>query len=68
MSTEVSTVRQNLMSDRTYSPYCGADRCRYVYPRTTWDNTAKQFKCRCGWMSSFPAEFISRYVEKHQLT
>lgn len=38
-----SVVRNNLMNDSTYRPYCGNDRCMH---RTTFVNG--QFECRCG--------------------
>ena len=55
-------VRRNLMEQVGYSPYCGADRCFLTWPRTSFDG--EQFKCRCGWRSEFPAEFIAEYKAK----
>lgn len=61
----MSVVRDNLMNVPGYSPYCGDTRCRYRMPRTSWDGA--QFKCRCGWRSEFPADFIERYKSKWHL-
>lgn len=58
----MSIVRNNLMNQKGYSPYCGADACVLTWPRTTFDG--QQFQCRCGWRSSFEAEFIDRYKAK----
>ncbi len=64
---EESTVRHNLMNEKGYSPYCGADGCLYSMPRAKWSDTKKQFTCSCGWVSQFPDDFINRYVEKWSL-
>jgi len=58
----MSIVRRNLMEQQGYSPYCGADRCRHTWPRTSFDG--EQFKCRCGWRSGFEPEFIAEYKAK----
>lgn len=58
----MSLVRENLMTREGYSPYCGGERCSHLMPRTTWDG--EQFKCRCGWRSQFPADFIAEYKAK----
>lgn len=58
----MSLVRINLMTREGYSPYCGGERCPLQMPRTTWDG--EQFKCRCGWRSQFPADFIAEYKAK----
>ena len=55
------------MDDKSYTPYCGAERCTLAMPRTTWNAVLQQFTCSCGWASQFPTEFISRYVEKHSI-
>lgn len=52
----------SLMERQGYSPYCGAERCRYTWPRTTFDG--EQFNCKCGWRSGFDPEFIAQYKEK----
>lgn len=58
----MSLIRDNLMNERGYSPYCGADRCPATWPRTRFDGS--QFKCVCGWRSGFDAEFIAEYKAK----
>lgn len=62
---EITIVRENLMNNKNYSSYCGAVSCIYRMPRTLWNG--EQFECKCGWKSSFPEDFISRYKEKHNL-
>lgn len=67
----MSIVRDNLMNREGYTPYCGNQKARDSYggchnPRTYF--TGEQFKCyRCGWQSSFPADFINQYKEKWAL-
>ncbi|HET8885567.1 MAG TPA: hypothetical protein VFM70_04350 [Salinimicrobium sp.] len=68
----MSIVRDNLMKEAGYSPYCGAELCkpRYTYPlkgerwpRTKFDG--EQFTCpKCGWQSEFDKEFIEGYKNK----
>jgi predicted RNA-binding Zn-ribbon protein involved in translation (DUF1610 family) len=61
-------VRNNLMNEKGYTPYCGNNisiwsegGCRN--PRTYFNGN--QFVCPfCGWVSVFPDEFIKRYKEK----
>lgn len=66
--TESSIVRQNLMDDVNYRPYCGAFDKRCTLPRTQYRTIDSQFICsECGWVSSFPEDFIKRYKEKHSL-
>jgi hypothetical protein len=55
----MSTVRENLLTRRGYTPYCGNQRCLFRMPRTIFNGT--QFACQCGWRSSFEPEFIERY-------
>lgn len=58
---ENSIVRHNLLTVPGYSPYCGGETCKSS-PRTRFDG--HQFRCACcGWSSSFPADFIERYLE-----
>lgn len=65
----MSTVRENLMNESGYTPYCGNDNA-YGYgpgqchmPRTRFDG--EQFVCpHCGWRSQFPADFIAEYKAK----
>lgn len=60
-----SIVRHNLMTERGYAPYCGAELGCNI-PRTKWDG--EQFRCPCcGWRSQFPDDFIAGYKAKwHQ--
>ena len=55
----LSVVQKNLLKVPGYVPYCGGN-CREM-PRTTWKPDVGQFQCRCGWQSSFSAEFIQKY-------
>lgn len=57
-----SLVRNNLMREKSYTPYCGSDNCRYGMPRTRW--FSGQFMCSCGWTSEFDAKFIKEYRKK----
>lgn len=61
---EETVVRNNLMTDLNYTPYCGGHKCNYRSPRSVWNSYKKQFTCKCGWVSQFPDEFIDRYVKK----
>jgi predicted RNA-binding Zn-ribbon protein involved in translation (DUF1610 family) len=55
-------VRDNLINVKGYSPYCGNHKC-YEMPRTHFDGS--QFYCNnCGWVSSFPVDFIKKYTDK----
>ena len=55
-------VRENLMTKKGYSPYCGNTDCDTM-PRTIFDGN--QFCCPCcGWKSQFPQEFIDEYKKK----
>lgn len=61
-----SVVRDNLMNQRGYSPYCGNDKCPVV-PRASFNG--KQFVCKsCGWVSQFDPKFISQYKRKWRLS
>ena len=68
---EESIVRENLMTEKDYRPYCGNPNSRNKWsgccnPRTTWNGN--QFECpNCGWLSQFPSEFIDRYKAKWQI-
>jgi len=70
---EASIVRQNLMDDIGYRPYCGNDVQRNTFrgcsnPRTIWDPVLSQFRCLgCGWTSDFDKDFIDRYKAKHNI-
>ena len=60
----MSIVRQNLMSQRGYTPYCGNVLCATM-PRTSFRNG--QFQCSwCGWRSAFDQAFIDAYKAKWQ--
>jgi hypothetical protein len=59
----MSIVRENLMKQKGYPPYCG-NRCKEM-PRTRFNGD--QFECGCcGWKTSFPIEFIDEYKRKWQ--
>lgn len=64
---ENSIVRENLMTEKDYTPYCGHDRCLFRMPRTKWSALKQQFTCTCGWVSSFPKDFIERYKKKWKI-
>ena len=57
-----SVVRNNLMREKHYTPYCGAESCTYGGPRSRW--VQGQFMCPCGWTSDFDADFIKEYRKK----
>jgi len=58
-------VRENLMTEKNYTPYCGSETCRLM-PRTNFNG--RQFVCpNCGWVSEFPLEFITEYKNKWNL-
>ena len=65
---EISTVRENLMNEPHYSPYCGSNIPRFEKggcdnPRTNFNGS--QFVCpHCGFVSKFPDDFIIRYKSK----
>lgn len=71
METETTIVRQNLMTQEGYTPYCGSDIARHEMggcdnPRTKWNG--QQFVChKCGWCSKFTADFIERYKERWKI-
>jgi predicted RNA-binding Zn-ribbon protein involved in translation (DUF1610 family) len=59
-------VRNNLMTQLGYAPYCGSDPCT-SFRRSRFDG--EQFVCpHCGWRSQFPDDFIFEYKAKwHEL-
>lgn len=64
---EKTIVRENLMTQEGYTPYCGNNppinirQCSM--PRTFFNG--EQFVCPCcGWISTFPKDFIDRYKSK----
>lgn len=63
-----SIVRQNLMKDINYRPYCGSTNLNCYSPRTHYRESDGQFICpNCKWISKFPQDFIKKYKEKHNL-
>lgn len=58
----MSVVRDNLMNEKGYTPYCGNLDCTRGMPRTKFDG--HQFKCNCGWRSDFERGFILNYKQK----
>lgn len=59
----MSVVRNNLMTQRGYTPYCGNGNCRGLMPRSKFNGN--QFECHsCGWESEFEPEFIAGYKSK----
>lgn len=59
----MSIVRDNLMAQKGYTPYCGDDKGLCPLPRTHFDG--EQFFCKhCDWRSSYDVEFIAKYKEK----
>lgn len=70
---EISIVRENLMTKKGYTGYCGSELCLprtqfspERWPRTKFNGT--QFVCpKCGWVSKFPIDFINRYKTKWNL-
>jgi predicted RNA-binding Zn-ribbon protein involved in translation (DUF1610 family) len=67
---ENTVVRENLMTEKGYTPYCGSNISRDVRggcdnPRTHYNKKINQFVCpKCGFTSQFPPDFIKRYKEK----
>ena len=58
----ISIVRENLLNQKGYTPYCGNESCRTM-PRTKFDG--EQFICPdCGWRSEFPIKFIEELRKK----
>jgi hypothetical protein len=60
-----SVVRNNLMNQQGYSPYCGNTLSRTE--RNGCDNPRTKFNGEqfiCGWISQFPKDFIEMYKEK----
>ena len=39
----MSIVRKNLLTESNYKPYCGANKCIALYPRTVFNGM--QFVC-----------------------
>lgn len=55
----MSLVRENLLTQLNYTPYCGNASCVFSMPRTAFNGN--QMECRCGWQSQFEPEFIEQY-------
>jgi len=70
--TEETIVRENLMTQEGYTPYCGNNAGRKIAggcsnPRTKWNGG--QFRCtECGWTSQFPFDFIKKYKVRWAIT
>ena len=60
----MSIVRENLLTEKGYRPYCGDWNCKAGMPRAVFKND--QFECRCGWRSEFEPDFIKKVVEFNQ--
>ncbi len=63
MATDLSIVRENILTRPGYTPYCGNEKCRYHWPRTEFKRG--QFECRCDWRSSYEPEFIARRAKEN---
>lgn len=57
----MSIVRQNLLKDPAYAPYCMT--CSRM-TRMSW--TGSQFRCQCGAQTAFEPEFIERVIAFRQ--
>lgn len=65
---ETSIVRQNLMDDKNYRPYCGSNIINDCYNPRTELRPDGQFICpNCKWISKFDNDFVKRYKQKHGL-
>ena len=70
---ELTIVRENLMNEKDYTGYCGNSWTEQKnkgcdMPRTEWVSELNQFRCpKCGWVSKYPDDFISRYKERWSL-
>ena len=69
--TERSIVRENLMNQKGYTPYCGNPKARQdvggcANPRMIFNG--EKFVCpKCGWVSKLDEEFINRYKVRWNL-
>lgn len=61
----MSVIRDNLMTQPGYTPYCGSRSCKLHWPRSYFDG--EQFACNCGWRSEFEPKFIAEYKAKWNL-
>jgi len=56
-------IRENLLTEKGHTPYCGADHYIGRWPRLVFDGS--QFVCpSCGWTSQFDDELIIEYKAK----
>lgn len=60
----MSIVRNNLLNQYNYTPYCGSVDCKHGMPRTRFNG--EQFACTCGWQSKFESEFIEQYQSSQE--
>ena len=74
LTKTMSIIRDNLMTQPNYTPYCGNDKSILDNPSPIGcDNprtffNGKQFQCpQCTWVSSFDEEFITKYKTKWKL-
>lgn len=59
-----TTVRNNLLNDANYKPYCGNFKCNTM-PRAEKIGLCV-YKCpSCGWVSNLSELFINHFVEHH---
>lgn len=59
---EKTTVRQNMMKDKNYRPYCGQ---MSEFNNCSLPRVGKNFKCpECGFELVFEKEFFERYRAK----
>lgn len=59
---DMSVVRNNLLTIKGYTPYCGNDQHGMHLARTQFKDG--QFHCFCGWVSQFDDAFIAEYKAK----
>lgn len=66
----MSIVRDNLLTRKGYTPYCGNPKARDSIggcdnPRMGFDG--EQFRCRkCGYRTDYEPQFIQKYKEFQQ--
>lgn len=60
-----SLIRNNLMYQKDYAPYCGNAYPVCHNPRAHWDEEEKSHKCTtCGWKPTFDQAFYQEYKAK----
>ena len=68
----MSIVRDNILRDKTYTPFCGNDKPKWLIggcsnPRTIL-NRDGQFECpECEYVTEFPDDFVKQYRIQHKL-